>query len=185
MPDAAAKGVCKVNGLPSGALVTVDVTAVQPQWVCQSGAGARCRSSPEGSPRLPEGHGSRHPRLSLCWQIKSPEALNAALLDEHKIRGDGVGSPWPAPPPDTRGSPAQGSRRTLQGPARKGRSCIAGSRRVCVGGSSAALAGRWWWCAECSQAGPRLAKGPRRFRRTGRAGLIAVPLTHLVQVCLL
>lgn len=35
----------------------------------------------------------------FCWQIKSPEALNAAmLLDEHKIRGGRVSSPRPTPP---------------------------------------------------------------------------------------
>ncbi|KAL6890736.1 hypothetical protein GGI43DRAFT_217434 [Trichoderma evansii] len=176
------------------ALVTVDATPVQPawpQWWAARGslpvkAVPRAASSPEGSPRLSEGYGSRHPICNLYWQIKSPEARNAVLLlDEHKIRGDRVGSPLPAPPPD-RGSPSPGPKAqgspsgqagTLQGLARTGRSCIAGSRRVCASGRGAALAGRWW-CAECSQADLRLAKGPRRIRRVGRAWLIAVPLTQ-------
>lgn len=186
MPDAAAKGACKANGLPSGALVTVDVAAVQPQWMCQSGAGSKAQKQSRRVAAAARGSRQSPAKAQCLLADQISGGPQCRVVDEHKIRGDGVGSPLPAPPPDARRSPAQGSRRTLQGPARRGKPCIASSRRACVGGSGAALAGRWWWwCAGCSQAGPRLAKGPRRFRRTGRAGLVAVPLTHLVQDCLL
>ncbi|UKZ67407.1 uncharacterized protein TrAtP1_008568 [Trichoderma atroviride] len=75
------------------ALVTVDVTPVQPQWVgcCHGGA-----KSSRQSRRVAAAVVVQCP--IFCWQIKSPEPLNAAmLLDEHKIRGGRVSSPEPAP----------------------------------------------------------------------------------------
>lgn len=61
------------------ALVTVDVTPAQPQCTMGRLRGGLpvkvvpgARSSPEGSPRLPEGYGSRRPMFNFDWQIKSP-----------------------------------------------------------------------------------------------------------------
>lgn len=186
------------------ALVTVDVTPVQPQWVgcCHGGA-----KSNKQSRRVAAAVVVHCP--IFCWQIKSPEPLNAVvLLDEHKIRGGRVSSPGPAPQGQlpryiATGSPAQGAKgpglalRVAKGEycrvwrEQAGRVGIAGpvldSGRVCAGGRGAALTGGVLNAPKLTQDWPR----GKAFPTVGRARRIAVPFTQstvhppLVQVCLL
>lgn len=184
---------CSCKGRMQGkwALVTVDVTPVQPQWVgcCHGGA----RSSRQ-SRRVAAAVVVQCP--IFCWQIKSPEPLNAVmLLDEPKIRGGRVSSPGPTPQGQLPrystshshqfassrargpGLPPSGQDRVLQGLARTGRSCrhpvLKYCRRVCASGRGAALAGGVLNAAKLTQDWPRGRAFP-----TGWQGQVAVPLTQ-------
>lgn len=159
---------------------------MQPQWVgcCHGGA-----KSNKQSRRVAAAVVVHCP--IFCWQIKSPEPLNAVvLLDEHKIRGGRVSSPGPAPPLHSHqfaSSRAKGPGLALR--VAKGEYCrvwreqagrvgISGpvlySGRVCAGGRGAALTGGVLNAPKLTQDWPR----GKAFPTVGRARRIAVPLTQ-------
>lgn len=123
-------------------LVTVDVTPAQPQQVgcCQGGARSNKQSRRVAAAVVVQCR-------ICCWQIKSPEALNAVmLLDEHKIRGGRVSSPWPAPrgqfpmansPTSHQFASSRAKTEHCRGwREQAGRLSIAGSRRVWASGEA-------------------------------------------------